>query len=127
MTYTWTALGAVVLVLVVDLAVLRTALVRRRAFWTSYAILLFFQLLVNGLLTGLRVVRYDPARILGPRLAFAPIEDLLFGFALVTLTLSLWVWAARRAGAGPGEPPTNTAPQPARPPRAGASRPARGS
>ena len=49
--------------LAVDLLVLRTGLVRRRAFWTAYAILFGFQLLVNGVLTGLRVVRYDPAAI----------------------------------------------------------------
>ena len=60
-----------------------------------------FQRRVNGLLTGLRIVRYDPAQIIGWRLAYAPVEDLLFGFALVTTTLTLWVWAGRSArGAG---------------------------
>ena len=80
----------------VDLVVLRTGLLRRRLFWTTYAIVLFFQLLANGVLTGRRVVRYDPATIVGPRVAFAPVEDLLFGFAMVLLTLSTWVWLGRR-------------------------------
>ncbi|MCW2596237.1 MAG: hypothetical protein JWP39_2125, partial [Jatrophihabitans sp.] len=40
-----------------------------------------------------------PDQILGLRLIYAPIEDLLFGFALVTATLTLWVWAGRRANA----------------------------
>ena len=122
MTYTWTALVAVALAAVLDLGVARTNLLRRRAFWTAYAIVLFFQLIVNGLLTGLRIVRYDPSRILGPRLVFAPVEDIAFGFAMVTFTLTLWVWsgrhAARRAShAGPTTPPRRDAPSPPRPGR----------
>ncbi len=100
MTYTIAALLGVAAAALVDLAVLRTALLRRRAFWTTYAIVLFFQLIVNGLLTGLRIVRYDPRRIIGWRLVYAPVEDVLFGFALVTLTLSLWVSAGRRNARG---------------------------
>ncbi len=97
MSYTALAIVGVLAVLVVDLTVLRTRLVTRRAFWAAYGIVLFFQLLTNGVLTGLRVVTYHPDAILGLRLAFAPVEDLLFGFAMVTLTLSTWVWLGRRA------------------------------
>jgi len=95
-TYTSLSLLGLVGAVAVDLVVLRTGLVRRRLFWTAYAIVLFFQLVTNGLLTGLSVVRYDEAAILGPRLVFAPVEDLLFGFALVLLTLSTWAWLGRR-------------------------------
>lgn len=102
MTYTWLALAGVAGAAVLDLAVLRTRLLGRRAFWTAYAIMAFFQLIVNGVLTGLPVVRYDPGAILGPRVALAPVEDLFFGFALILVTLAVWVWlgerAARRAG-----------------------------
>jgi lycopene cyclase domain-containing protein len=116
-TYTVAALIGVGAAAAVDLWVLRTALLRRRAFWTAYAIVLFFQLVVNGLLTGLRVVRYDPDAILGWRIAYAPVEDLLFGFAMVLLTLTGWVWAGRRGGPRPrpaGRParPTPAAPTP---------------
>jgi lycopene cyclase domain-containing protein len=97
MSYTALAVLGVLLAALLDLAVLRTRLLRRKAFWTAYAIMVFFQLLVNGVLTGLRVVRYDPDRIIGWRIAFAPVEDLLFGFALVLMTQSLWVWWGRRA------------------------------
>ena len=48
------------------------------------------------MLTGRQVVRYDPGTILGPRIAYAPVEDLLFGFALVTQTLAWWVFWGRR-------------------------------
>jgi len=109
-TYTQLAVLGVVVVAVLDLAVLRTRLLRRRVFWTSYAIVVFFQLVTNGVLTGLRIVRYDGAAIVGSstpldaappflgdgRIAFAPFEDLLFGFALVLLTQCLWVWLGRR-------------------------------
>ena len=96
MTYTQLAVLAAGAAVVADWAVLRTRLLRRRLFWTSYAIVLAFQLVTNGVLTGRRVVSYDPHTILGPRLAYAPVEDLLFGFAMVTLTLSTWVWAGRQ-------------------------------
>ena len=97
MTYSALAVTAVVAVLVVDLAVLRTRMVTRRAFWVTYAIIVVFQLLMNGVLTGLDVVTYDPAAIWGPRIAYAPVEDLLFGFALVVLTLASWAAVNRRA------------------------------
>jgi len=97
MAYTLTAACGVAAAVAIDLVVLRTRLTSRKAFWTAYAIVLFFQLVVNGLLTGLKIVRYDSSTITGWRIAYAPVEDLLFGFALVLTTLSLWVWCGRRA------------------------------
>jgi lycopene cyclase domain-containing protein len=94
-TYTAMVLIAIPAAVLLDLFGLRTRLVRRRAFWTAYAILFGFQLLVNGVLTGLRVVRYDPGTVSGLQLAYAPIEDLGFGFALILLTLSCWVYLGR--------------------------------
>ena len=97
MSYSALAVTAVVLVLVVDLAVLRTRMVTRPVFWLSYAIIVAFQLLINRVLTGRGVVSYDPAAIWGPRIAYAPVEDLAFGFAMVTLTLASWAAVNRRA------------------------------
>ncbi|MCU1616433.1 MAG: lycopene cyclase domain protein [Frankiales bacterium] len=97
MTYSALAVTAVAAVLVVDLAALRTRMVTRRVFWVAYAIVLAFQLLMNAVLTGRGVVRYDRGTIWGPRIAYAPVEDLLFGFALVTLTLATWAAANRWA------------------------------
>jgi lycopene cyclase domain-containing protein len=95
-SYTALAVTAVVAVVLVDLVVLRTRLVGMRVFWVSYAVVLAFQLLVNGVLTGREVVTYDPDTILGLRIAYAPVEDVLFGFALILLTLSTWLWLGRR-------------------------------
>ena len=97
MTYTELAVLGVLAAVLVDTLLLRTWLLRRRTYWTAYAIVLFFQLVTNGVFTGLDIVRYDPGAILGPRIAFAPVEDLLFGYAMVTLTLSTWVWLGRRS------------------------------
>jgi lycopene cyclase domain-containing protein len=96
-SYSTIAVIAVIGVLTVDLAVYRTRMVTRRVFWVAYAIIVFFQLLMNGVLTGLGVVTYDPGTIWGPRIAYAPVEDLLFGFAMVTLTLASWAAVNRRA------------------------------
>lgn len=110
MTYTQLAVLGVGLAVVADLWVFRTRLLTRRIFWVSYAIVVFFQLLSNGVLTGLRIVRYEgdviigsttpedgPPPLLGDgRIGYAPVEDLMFGFALITLTLVLWVWWGRR-------------------------------
>lgn len=110
MTYTQLAVAAVIGAVLIDAFLLRTRLTSRRVFWVSYAIMCFFQLLTNGVLTGLKVVRYDGEVILGEdtpavgappflgqgRIAFAPIEDLLFGFGLILLTLATWVWLGRR-------------------------------
>lgn len=110
MSYTQLAFLGVALAIVADLWVFRTRLLTRKAFWVSYGIIVFFQLLTNGVLTGFRIVRYDGEKIIGSttptdgpppfigdgRLVFAPIEDLMFGFALLMLTLVLWVWWGRR-------------------------------
>lgn len=109
-TYTQLAVVGAVLALSVDWWVLRTRLVTRRVFWVSEAIIVFFQLLSNGVLTGFGIVEYSGAAIIGDstpvdrpppflgsgRIAFAPVEDLIFGFALTLLTLALWVWWGRR-------------------------------
>ena len=95
MTYTVAVVLGVVAAVVLDLLVLRTALLRQRSFWIAYAIVVGFQLLTNGVLTGRDVVRYDPSTILGLRVVFAPVEDLLFGFSLVLQSLAWWDWCGR--------------------------------
>lgn len=110
MTYTTAVALAVLAGLALDLLVLRARLVTTGRWWTAYGIVLAFQLLANGWLTGRRIVTYDPRAILGDgsvgflgagRVAFAPVEDIGFGFALVLSTCALWVWQGRR-GSQPG-------------------------
>jgi lycopene cyclase domain-containing protein len=95
-SYTALAFAGVFVALALDVVVLRTRLVTRRAFWMAYAIIIVFQLISNGVLTYRHIVRYDSRTILGWRIAGAPVEDLLFGFSLVLQTLAWWVWWGRR-------------------------------
>lgn len=89
---TYTLLAGVVLiaVFIFGVAVLKTQLFSSGKFWIAYAIVLFFQLVSNGYLTSQEIVLYNPNSITGTRIAYAPIEDLFFGFALVTLTMFVW-------------------------------------
>jgi lycopene cyclase domain-containing protein len=91
-TYTLLAGIAVILVFVFGIAVMKSGLISRPQFWISLAIVAFFQLLTNGYLTSQKIVTYNSEAITGTRIAFAPIEDLFFGFALVTLTMLIWEW-----------------------------------
>ncbi|MGZ4617502.1 MAG: lycopene cyclase domain-containing protein [Frankiaceae bacterium] len=104
MSYTVLAAAAVVFAGLADLALFRTRLLARRAFWVSYAILFGFQVLVDGVLTCRGIVRYNPGRIVGWHLACAPVEDYLFGFAMILQTLTWWVWWGRREAQGRGAP-----------------------
>ncbi|WP_406816494.1 lycopene cyclase domain-containing protein [Mycobacterium sp. M23085] len=91
--YTLPAALAVLLVCALELAVLRTGLFRRPAYWLSMLIVLGFQIPVDGWLTKLSspIVSYDDRQLSGVRFPFdIPIEDFLFGFALVTAVLLLW-------------------------------------
>jgi lycopene cyclase domain-containing protein len=90
MTYTQLAVSAVTFALLTDYFFLRTRLITTKRFWTSYAIIINFQLLTNWWLTSRNIVMYSPDAIMGLRIASAPAEDLLFGFALVLLVLAMW-------------------------------------
>lgn len=96
MSHTEAVLVGLVVTVVLDLVVLRTRLLTRRAFWTAYAIVLFFQLVTNEWLTSRGVFGYGSDAIIGWRIGTAPVEDFVFGFALVTQSMVWWVWWGRR-------------------------------
>jgi lycopene cyclase domain-containing protein len=76
-----------------EFTLLRTGLFRRPAYWLSMVIVIGFQILTDGWLTKLSapIVIYDNRQTSGIRFPFdIPIEDFLFGFALVTAVLLLW-------------------------------------
>lgn len=91
MTYTQISILALLIAVILDLFIIKTALLKRAAFWTSYAIILPFQFLTNWWLTSRNIVMYDPDVITGLRFFSAPAEDLLFGFALILSVLALWI------------------------------------
>lgn len=92
--YTLPAVISVVVVIGWELLVLRTGLFRRLAYWLSMAIVIGFQVLVDGWLTKLSapIVLYDERQTTGIRFPWdIPIEDFLFGWAMITAVLLLWV------------------------------------
>lgn len=99
MVYTDIALLAFTLSILLDLFVTKSRLVTRAVFWTSYSIILPFQLITNWWLTSRDIVMYSPNAITGIRIASAPAEDLFFGFALVLSVMSLWIfWGKKGIG-----------------------------
>ena len=107
MTYTAIAVVAALAAVALDRWAVHTRLTTSGTWWASYGIIVFFQLLTNGWLTGRGIVRYDPDAIIGSdlvrfvgegRLVYAPLEDLAFGFALALTTCVVWVWLGRRTG-----------------------------
>ena len=73
---------------------------RRRRFWIYLGVMLVCQFVFNGYLTARPVTLYDPCCLLGPRIITMPVEDTLFGTALLGLVVVLWEWGGRRLGPG---------------------------
>ncbi len=99
--YTLPAVVAVLVVIVWELRVLHTGLFRRPAYWVSIAIVLGFQVLVDGWLTkrSAPIVLYNERHSTGIRFPWdIPIEDFLFGWAMITAVLLLWVRSGNRRG-----------------------------
>ena len=103
-SYTAAAALAALVAILVDLFILRTALLRSGTWWMAYGIIVVFQLITNGWLTGRGIVRYSDNAILGSgrivflgngRIVYAP----AFGFALVLISCASWVWAGTRTRA----------------------------
>jgi lycopene cyclase domain-containing protein len=96
MIYSDIAIAAFGIAVMVDLFLFKNSMLTRAAFWTSYAIILPFQLLTNWWLTSRNIVMYNPDAIIGVRICSAPVEDLLFGFALVLSVMGMWEFWGRR-------------------------------
>ena len=96
MNYTDIALTAFLFSILFDLYIIKSRLLTRAVFWTSYAIIVFFQLITNWWLTSREIVMYDPDVIIGLRIASAPAEDLFFGFALVLSVMTLWIYWGKK-------------------------------
>jgi lycopene cyclase domain-containing protein len=97
--YTLPAVIGVIVVIALEVGLLRTGLFRRPAYWISMVIVVGFQILVDGWLTKLSapIVIYDEGHTSGIRFPFdIPVEDFLFGWALVTAALLLWERQRRR-------------------------------
>ena len=96
MVYTDIAIISIIFAAIVDLFIIKNKLLTKKVFWTSYAIILPFQLITNWWLTSRNIVMYSSDAITGIRIASAPAEDLFFGFALILLVMNLWVYWGKK-------------------------------
>ena len=117
--YTIGAAAVAAVTAVMDLRWVRTRVLADRRMPIVAALVLFFMILSNGWLTARPVVVYDNRYRLLPRLGSIPLEDFLFGFAVVIQALMWWEWAKRRgsrsrATAAPPPASASRSPRPGR-------------
>lgn len=79
--YALLAVPFLVFVLLLDVMILKTKVVRTRDFWIILGIMLGFTLVFDQFFTGLPIVFYNEGLISGVRLGFAPIEDFAYTIA----------------------------------------------
>lgn len=109
--YTALTVGAVVVVVALELLVIRSGILTNASYWIAIAICAAFQVPVDGWLTKLSspVVIYNPEVFSGLRIAWdSPVEDWGFGFALMTLALAMWVRVGRTTAPELGSAPAPT-------------------
>lgn len=97
--YTVLTLLAVPAVVLVEVLWLKTGIFRSLQYWLALAIVMFFQIWVDGWLTKLSnpIVLYHPDHHSGIRFPWdIPIEDFGFGWAMITLTIMVWILLGRR-------------------------------
>jgi lycopene cyclase domain-containing protein len=76
-------------VCILDL-LLKTKLFTNKKFWIFHLLAFLLTFITDNFLAWRPVVVYNENTLLGIRLIFAPIEDYLFGFSLLTLNLILF-------------------------------------
>jgi lycopene cyclase domain-containing protein len=101
--YTVWAIVAAVAVVLIEVVWARTGLFHKPAYWITLVITWGFQIPVDGWLTKLSapIVIYNPHEFSGFRFPWdIPVEDFVYGFALVTLALTLWTRSSRPPSRG---------------------------
>ena len=96
LSYTQITVYALILTIFFDMFITKNSLLSTIRFWLSYAIIVPFQLITNWWLTSREIVTYNPDAIIGLRLAGAPVEDLIFGFAMILAVMSMWEMLLKR-------------------------------
>ncbi len=89
--YTLEALTAVIVTVMIDLLITKSAAIRTLNFWIAWIIVALFQIPVDGWLTKLSspIVIYNAHQFSQIRFPFSiPIEGFAYGFAL---TITLWL------------------------------------
>lgn len=61
-----------------------------RALFVTFIILMVLTAVFDNLIVGLSIVDYDPSKILGVRIGYAPIEDFMYAILAVILVPAVW-------------------------------------
>ncbi|HVD99262.1 MAG TPA: lycopene cyclase domain-containing protein [Cytophagaceae bacterium] len=77
-----------ILVLLLHLYIFKSSFLGK--FYLSFAVCIAPFLLVNGLLTGLPIIRYNPTEIMGLYILTIPLEDLFYGLLMLLLITSFY-------------------------------------
>ena len=93
--YTLLACASAILTLWVD-KLTGVRIFKKKIFYLFLLIVLVFKLLVNGYLTGTKIVIYNPDFFLGLRVGSIPLEDFIFGFSMVSLGVIFWEFFKRQ-------------------------------
>lgn len=91
--YTILAIIGVIVVVLVELFIVRSGIFRKPAYWIAMGICMGFQIPVDGYLTKLSnpIVVYNLDMKSGIRFPWdIPIEDFVFGFAMLTTVIMVW-------------------------------------
>ncbi len=65
-------------------------------FWTAYLVHLIPFFLVNGVLTALPVVIYNPEEIIGIRITSVPVEDSVYSLLLLLMNITIHEWLMKK-------------------------------
>jgi len=84
-TYIVMGLPFISFVLLLDIAILKTWVIKKRETWVIMSIMVLLTLIFDQLLTGLPIVFYDDSKRIGVELGYAPIEDFTYTFVVVIL------------------------------------------
>lgn len=61
-------------------------------FWMAFVVHLIPFLIVNGILTSVPVVLYNPQEIIGQRLYTIPVEDTIYAFTCLLIPITVMEW-----------------------------------
>ncbi len=82
-TYFLIGLPFIAAVLVVDIWILKTRVVKKRQTWMVMLVLMIMTAIFDQYLTGRPIVLYDDSLRSGITIGYAPIEDFMYTFAAV--------------------------------------------
>lgn len=61
-----------------------------KAWWITFALLLLLTAVFDSIIIWAKIVGYDPDKILGVYIGFAPIEDFFYAILAVIIVPALW-------------------------------------